>query len=65
MKSATEKVRDSEARKRASGLREIRVWVPDRDKFGLDAENRVRKLAADESAAAQLVDAAQQREQGE
>lgn len=44
-------VRASEDKKKAAGLREIRVWVPDRDRFGPEAENRVRKLAAEESAA--------------
>jgi hypothetical protein len=38
--------RAAESRKRASGLREIRVWVSDRDKFGLDDEKQVRDLAA-------------------
>lgn len=50
-RTAAERNRDKEARKKAAGLREIRVWVPDRDKYGPDAENRVRKLAAEESAA--------------
>ena len=50
-KTVAERNRDKEARKRAAGLREIRVWVPDRERFGPEAENRVRKLAADESAA--------------
>lgn len=49
-KTAAERNRDKEARKRASGLREIRVWVPDRERFGHDAENRVRAVAADECA---------------
>jgi len=46
VKSGAEKVRDTEARKRAKGLREIRVWVPDRDRFGPEDENEVRELAA-------------------
>lgn len=50
-KTNVEKVRRSEGRKKEKGLREIRLWVPDRDRFGPEAESRVRKLAAEESAA--------------
>jgi hypothetical protein len=49
-KPPAEKVRDTESRKRARGLREIRVWVPDRDKYGPEPEGRVREVAADEVA---------------
>jgi hypothetical protein len=42
-KTPAEKVRDTEARKRASGLKEIRVWVPD-DQDDIGA---VRALARD------------------
>lgn len=44
-KSDGDRTRDKEARKRARGLREIRVWVPDRDKFGPEPEQRVREVA--------------------
>lgn len=49
-KSASERNREKEARKKAAGLREIRVWVPDRDKFGPEPERRVRQTAAEEAA---------------
>lgn len=44
-KSVAERNRDKEARKKAAGLREIRVWVPDRDRFGPEPEVRVREVA--------------------
>lgn len=47
-KTKAETVRDTEARKRARGLREIRVWVPDRDRFGPEPEARVREVARGE-----------------
>lgn len=47
-KPNAEKVRDTESRKRARGLREIRVWVPDRDRFGPEPEGRVREVARGE-----------------
>jgi hypothetical protein len=49
-KSDSDRTRDKEARKRARGLREIRVWVPDRDKYGPEPEKTVRTVAADECA---------------
>ena len=58
VKSNAEKVRGTEDRKKAAGLREIRVWVPDRKRFGPEAENEVRALAAEKCAALE------QKEQG-
>lgn len=49
-KTVAERNRDKEARKKAAGLREIRVWVPDRDKYGPEPEQRVREKAAEEVA---------------
>jgi ribosomal protein S11 len=46
-KVTSAQVRASEGKKKAAGLREIRVWVPDRERFGPEAENKIRALAAE------------------
>ena len=50
-KPKAQRVREAEASHRARGEKQIRVWVPDPAKFGAEAANRVRKVAAEECAA--------------
>ena len=47
-KTPAEKVRDTEARKRASGLREIRVWVPDNAEAVAALREAAARLCADQ-----------------
>ncbi len=46
-RSTPKQVRASEAKRRAAGQREIRVYVPDRDIHGSEAEDDIRRKAAE------------------
>lgn len=46
VKTNSEKVEASKQKRRARGEKEIRVWVPDPERFGPEDEKQVRDLAA-------------------
>jgi hypothetical protein len=46
VKTPAERVRDSEASRRARGEKQLRVWVPNPKIYGPEDEKQVRDLAA-------------------